>query len=101
MLLELLERSVQAASRSSSSSAHYPDLSELVRGSSVTLLKGVGEISGSVRLSQKHFGRHTADCGRDGRLTGEAGKISVAHGAHIFSCRPAGANCLKSPRLNV
>lgn len=32
---------------------------------------------------------------------GQAGKISVAHGAHIFSRRPAGANCLKSPRLNV
>ena len=29
-------------------------------------------------------------------------KISVApHGAHIFDCRSAGANCLKSPRLKV
>jgi hypothetical protein len=23
------------------------------------------------------------------------------HGAHIFSCRPGGANCLNSPRLKV
>ncbi len=27
----------------------------------------------------------------------ELAKIPVAHGAHIFSCRPAGANSLKSP----
>ncbi len=26
---------------------------------------------------------------------------SLLHGVHIFSCRLAGANCLKSPRLNV
>ena len=32
MLLELLERGVQAASRSSSSSAYYPDLIKMLRG---------------------------------------------------------------------
>jgi hypothetical protein len=37
-----------------------------------------------------------------GAARGEAGKISAApYGAHIFSRKPAGANCLKSPRLNV
>jgi len=32
---------------------------------------------------------------------GDAAKISIAHGAQIFSCRLGGANCLKSPRLKV
>ena len=37
--------------------------------------EGMGEIFGSVRLSQKHFKRHTADCGSDGRHS-DGGQIA-------------------------
>ena len=34
-------------------------------------------------------------------MQGQAPEHGSCHGAHIFCCRPVGANCLKSPRWNV